>query len=314
MGQTPHIQISIQRRSIVARRTVTTEKRTRANIVWTMKATMRWHINGCVHSLSLFSMCHSVGFGEFILVSKISLRIHDTVIFNGVWICGMEDGFIFCAIISGIAGSCCWIYSTNGKWWTLHNSQYLHLKELCVLVKGSTCNSGPRCFSCCRHANKICGNKIQWKSQGKKPRVNVERAQCACAVSRTIKIVSYRIITSVHIKNRIKRNDCMRNEQLTHFPRCCSFFYYFRFSSHPFFGLFSSTTVHRLAKFQVNKSWNKMRFTAGIGEACLRNFYIVNSEQETLKIFAVNYEPLPLPLVIIVRALPEWKILFLAKF
>lgn len=93
--------------------------------------------NGCVHSISLFYMCHSVGFGEFILVSKISLRIHDTVIFNGVWMCGMEDGFIFSAIISGIAGSCCWIYSANGKWWTLHNSQYLHLKKFVFWQKGA---------------------------------------------------------------------------------------------------------------------------------------------------------------------------------
>lgn len=46
----------------------------------------------------------------------------------------------------------------------------------------------------------------------------------------------------------------------------------------------------------------------------LENFYIANSEQESLKIFAVNYAPLPLLLVIIVRALPKWKILFLVKF
>lgn len=192
--------------------------------------------NGCVHSISLFYMCHFGWvrwiyscFQDFAPNSRYSDFQWSMNVWNGRRFHILCNNFWHCwVLLLNIFSEREMMYVTQFAVFTL--------EEIRVLAKGSTCNSGGRCFSCCRHANKIYGNKVQWKSQGRKPRVNDERAQCA--VSRTIKIVSYRIITSVHIKNRIKRSDCMRNEQLTHFPRCFSFFYV-QFS--PFFPLRQST-------------------------------------------------------------------------
>lgn len=240
-------------------------------------------------SISYNEQCEVCGkilfvFASFRWLQCVSSRCPDFVQnsrYNGFqWrscICEMKDGVTFHAVIIS------WITSP-----TLHTGEnILYAKNvehrpICIYNwrnymfqrKGTRAIRETLVVSCARrHANKICGNETQKKYRKQSVRcVRAHGIVCSFLLfllSRAIKIVSYRIITSVHIKRIETRNDWTWNAQLTHFPMLSPSLSlsasrtHFLIRSISFLWLCRASSDVKVSTEKMNK---KMRFTARLEE------------------------------------------------